>query len=159
MDIQRIFLLGCFSVLGLSSNASALPSMIDPPGEKVIVVDPASHSWGAYAPNGMLVRSGLASAGANWCSDMGRQCHTDVGTFRIRTLGSAGCKSPSFPIPRGGAPMPYCMYFNEVQALHGHPHVVAGNISHGCVRLRVGDARWLRYNFANIGTLVVVRPY
>src|SRR5262249_6029429 len=128
-------------------------------GEKVIVVSPRSHSWGAYDANGVLVHSGLASAGANWCKDMHRVCHTETGRFRIRTLGSSDCKSPSFPIPKGGSPMPYCMYFNSAQALHGSPHVVNGNISHGCVRMHVDDARWLRYNFAEIGTLVEVLPY
>ena len=47
--------------------------------------------------------------------------------------------------------MGYCMYFNQAQALHASPNVVRGNISHGCVRLRYSDAKWLRYHFAEIG--------
>jgi lipoprotein-anchoring transpeptidase ErfK/SrfK len=45
--------------------------------------------------------------------------------------------------------------------LHGVPdgEVVEGNISHGCVRMHVVDAEWLRYSFVNYGTKVVVKPY
>lgn len=128
--------------------------------EKTVVVDPRVHAWGAYE-NGALVRAGQASAGSDWCSDLGHACHTHVGTFRVFSLGSPDCKSHIFPIGRGGAPMPYCMYFNGGQALHGVPdsEVGDGNFSHGCVRMHVGDAEWLRYNFVNVGTKVIVRPY
>lgn len=129
--------------------------------EKTVLVDPRVHAWGAYDSSGNLVRGGNASAGSNYCPDLGHQCHTKVGTFRVFSLGGPGCVSHIFPIPRGGAPMPYCMYFNNGQALHGVPdsEVGDGNFSHGCVRMHVGDAEWLRYNFVNIGTKVVIRPY
>ena len=158
---RKSLIMGLFLFL-LTSNSfsySDLPQNIDSPGEKVILVDPRVHAWGAYDASGSLIRSGMASGGADWCEDMNSTCHTETGHFRIRSLGSANCKSPSFPLPRGGAPMPYCMYFTYTQALHGSNNVVDGNISHGCVRLHVSDARWLRYNFAEIGTLVVVLPY
>ena len=153
------FLLSMCTLLIAPSIALALPSYIDPPGEKLVLVDPVEHAWGAYNADGRLIRSGVASAGKDWCPDMGQECHTDVGSFRIRSLGSGSCTSPSFPIPRGGAPMPYCMYFTPYQALHGSYQVGDANLSHGCVRMRVSDAKWLRYNFVEIGTLVVVRPY
>lgn len=137
----------------------ALPQQISPPGEKMVLVDPNEHAWGAYTADGRLLRSGLASAGADWCKDMNSECHTDIGSFRVRSLGSKNCASPSFPMPNGGAPMPYCMYFTRYQALHGSYEVVAGNISHGCVRMHVGDAQWLRNHFVNVGTLVVIKPY
>lgn len=142
-----------------SDYSSRLPQQIASK-EKTVVVDPRVHVWGAYQ-NGELVKSGIASAGSNWCGDLGRPCRTKVGSFRIYSLGSPSCKSHKFPIPRGGAPMPYCMYFSGGQALHGVPdyEVGEGNYSHGCVRMRVGDAEWLRYNFANVGTRVVVKPY
>lgn len=153
---------------GMSSGASyasadfssRLPSSISSTGKKVVLVDPNVHAWGAYE-NGQLVRSGQASAGSDWCSDLGRRCHTAAGTFHINSLGSANCKSTMFPIPRGGAPMPYCMFFNRNEALHGVPEgeVGEGNFSHGCVRLHVADAEWLRFNFATIGTTVIVKPY
>lgn len=138
---------------------SGLPSHISPPGEKVIIVDPNIHSWGAYSADGTLLRSGLASAGSKWCSDLGRPCRTRAGTFRIHSLGGSDCVSSKFPLGEGGAPMPYCMYFNGAQGLHGSHELAEANISHGCVRMSVGSARWLRYNFAHIGTKVVIRPY
>jgi hypothetical protein len=141
--------------------AARLPQQIVPPGEKVIIVNPRVHAWGAYAPDGHLIHGGLASAGSNWCSDLGRPCHTHPGSYRIQSLGSQGCKSSIFPMPRGGAPMPYCMYFDGGQALHGSPEreVVDGNISHGCVRMHVQDAEWIRFNFATVGTRVIVVAY
>lgn len=130
-------------------------------GEKVIVVNPRTHRWAAYSASGKLLRSGLASAGSSYCRDTHRACRTKVGTFRIFSLGGPGCRSTRYPIGRGGAPMPYCMFFHRNEALHGAPagHVVAGNISHGCVRMHIDDARWLRYNFATIGTKVIIKPY
>ncbi|MHB1947267.1 MAG: L,D-transpeptidase [Gammaproteobacteria bacterium] len=138
---------------------SGLPGHISPPGEKVIIVDPNIHSWGAYSADGTLLRSGLASAGSKWCRDLGRPCRTRAGTFRIHSLGDSSCISSKFPLGEGGAPMPYCMYFNGAQALHGSNELAEANISHGCVRMSVSSARWLRYNFAHIGTKVIVRPY
>ena len=146
-----------------------MPGAITAPGEKVVIVDPVIHQWGAYDSDGTLVRSGMATAGSDWCRDLHRPCHTRSGTFRIYSLGSAGCRSKKFPLPRGGAPMPYCMYFNGGQALHGSPggEVVYGNISHGCVRMHVADAYWLRFDFVEgpnssngyRGTKVIVKPY
>lgn len=140
--------------------ASRLPSH-SPSGGKMILVDPNVHAWGAYDTNGSLIKAGLASAGADYCPDLGHRCHTKSGTFNIYSLGSPDCKSKIFPIGRGGAPMPYCMFFNDGQALHGVPdfEVVEGNVSHGCVRLHVYDAEWIRYNFATIGTRVTVSAY
>lgn len=149
-----LFFLSIFPSLG-----TALPSQIDAQGEKVIIVDPQAHRWGAYGPSGNLIRSGVAASGANYCKDMGQPCRTQTGEFRIRTLGGPSCKSPSFPMPNGGSPMPYCMYFNETQALHGSYHVASSNISHGCVRMYPSDARWMRYNFATIGTKVIILSY
>jgi len=151
---------------GYASNSSPdvtsrIPQHIDHSGQKLVVVDPRAHTWGAYDEGGNLVRGGLASAGSDFCSDLNRPCHTSVGTFHVYSLGSPDCKSTKFPKPRGGAPMPYCMFFNKDQALHGvaDPEVADANLSHGCVRLHVADAEWLRYNFVNIGTPVVVKPY
>ncbi|MBX3709278.1 MAG: L,D-transpeptidase [Gammaproteobacteria bacterium] len=137
---------------------SRLPTQIETK-EKVIVVDPNVHTWGAYDSGGNLVRSGLATAGSSWCPDIGRPCKTKAGHFRIQSLGSADCKSSIYPLPKGGAPMPYCMFFNGNQGLHGSGEVVEGNISHGCVRMHVSDAEWLRFDFAKTGTKVIVKPY
>lgn len=141
--------------------ASRLPSSINTNGQKVVVVDPRVHVFGAYDASGNLVKAGLATAGNSYCPDIKRPCRTKSGSFRVQSLGGPGCKSSIYPLPHGGAPMPYCMFFNKNQALHGSPpgHVIEGNISHGCVRLRVQDAEWLRYNFIQVGTKVVVKPY
>ena len=127
--------------------------------EKVIVVDPRKHIWRAYSSDGKLVRSGVATTGARWCPDVGRPCKTKTGVFRVYSLGSHSCFSKKYPLPRGGAPMPYCMYFNGGQGIHGSYQVVRANASHGCVRVRVSDAKWLRFNFVNVGTKIVVKSY
>lgn len=147
---------------------SPFPHKEDDISEKTIIVDPQLHAWAAYDSDGSLIRWGPASAGSSWCRDIERACRTKSGSFRIYSLGSSNCISSKFPVPRGGAPMPYCMFFNGGQALHGSPGEVAnGNISHGCVRLFVQDAEWLRYDFVEPpsdvnnfkGTKVIVRPY
>ena len=142
----------------LPNYANRLPKKITT-SEKVVLVDPRVHAWGAYTANGELVRAGLATAGSSWCSDIKRACRTKPGSFRIQSLGNANCKSSIYPLPRGGAPMPYCMFFNKNQGLHGSYNVVEGNVSHGCVRLRVHDAEWLRFQFVKMGTKVIVKPY
>ena len=166
-----------FSSLSYGSSKSAkkhgtdslFPMAIDPIGEKVIIVNPNVHAWAAYTPDGERVRTGMATAGNDWCRDLGRPCRTRSGTFRIYSLGDSSCRSHKFPIHRdgrrGGAPMPYCMFFNGGQALHGSYEVVRANVSHGCVRLN--DAEWLRYDFVEgpnssneyLGTKVIVKPY
>lgn len=127
--------------------------------QKTFVFDPRAHHWYAYE-NGELVRSGVASGGANYCPDIHRACHTPVGTFSVRDKGGPGCKSSIYPIGRGGAPMPYCMHFTKFYAIHGSYEVVPGrNVSHGCIRIYPADARWLSQNFIDVGTRVVVKPY
>lgn len=155
-----------FLLVPLSAFAS-FPSSIPAEGQKKIIVDPEIHMWAAYNEDGKLLRSGLATAGKDYCPDIGRRCRTQIGTFRIYSLGEASCRSRKFPVGRGGAPMPYCMFFNGGQALHGSYQVVPANVSHGCVRLRIKDAKWLRYNFAEeptaqneaLGTIVIIKSY
>ena len=136
-------------------------------GEKVIVVNPRTHTFHAYDANGDLLRSGVATSGSSWCADIKRSCRTKVGTFRIFSLGGPGCKSSKYPVPRGGAPMPYCMFFNGGQGLHGSHQVVKKNVSHGCVRVTVDNARWLRHHFVEgpnksnnyRGTKIIIKSY
>lgn len=153
----KYFIFICLSLFYI--DGFAIAEKIPPPGEKVIIVNPRIHQWGAYSADGKLLRSGTATAGSGWCRDLGRPCRTKSGHFRIYSLGSFGCKSSKFPRPRGGAPMPYCMFFNGGQALHGSYEVVRGNVSHGCVRVNVDAARWLRFEFARVGTKVIIKPY
>jgi lipoprotein-anchoring transpeptidase ErfK/SrfK len=150
-----------------ATENAPVPENIKPPAEKLILINPNRHAWGAYTEEGRLIRWGIATSGSNWCRDLGRSCRTKAGSFRIYTLGDESCISSKFPLGEGGAPMPYCMFFNSGQALHGSNEVVSGNVSHGCVRLHVSEAKWLRYHFVeapNInnhfrGTKVVVVPY
>jgi hypothetical protein len=144
-----------------STYESRMPEHYDTHGEKMIVVNPNVYTWGAYNAEGHLVKAGPATAGGNWCPDIERSCRTSVGTFRIYSLGDSECISRIYPLPDGGGLMPYCMYFSNGEALHGSPDgtVVEANVSHGCVRMRIQDAAWLRNNFAQLGTKVVIEPY
>lgn len=145
------------SSTGRGDYESRLPQQIST-NEKTIIVDPHVHAWGAYE-DGRLIHAGLATAGSNWCKDLRRPCRTKVGVFRINSLGNSDCISSKYPLGEGGAPMPYCMYFNGNQGLHGSEHIAEGNLSHGCVRMSVDDAEWIRFNFARVGTKVIVKPY
>lgn len=147
---------------------SPFPAQIKSPGEKIIYVNPTMLAWAAYDPTGELVRWGPASLGSDWCRDLGHRCHSPVGDFHVYQKGSEGCRSTKFPLPRGGAPMPYCMFFKGGFALHGEPDGLPGdNVSHGCVRLFVHDAEWLSEDFVDppnskqktLGTRVIVEPY
>lgn len=141
--------------------AFSLPAHISPPGEKMVMIDPKTHEWGAYWPNGVLIRHGTATTGKAWCPDIHAPCRTRTGNFHVFFMGDANCKSERFPLPHGGARMPYCMYFSGDQALHGSSpwKVAKANLSHGCVRTEISDARWLHNNFVEFGTLVRVLPY
>lgn len=144
-----------------TSYESRLPAYMNTNGKKLILVDPNVHAWGAYNKQGELVRAGIATAGNDWCDDTSRPCKTTAGTFSIKSLGNGDCYSTRYPRPNGGGLMPYCMFFNGHMALHGSPDnaVIEDNVSHGCVRMRIPDAEWMRYDFANVGTKVIVRPY
>lgn len=161
-----------YAVYEISGSAFAthdapLPEYIKAPHEKLIVVNPKEHAWGAYSAKGKLIRWGIATAGSHTCTDTTASCRTKTGHFRIYSAGDASCTSSKFPVPTGGAPMPYCMYFNGGQALHGSNEVEYANASHGCVRIHVADAKWLRYQFVEKptpqngyrGTRVFIQSY
>lgn len=146
-----------------ATEGAPLPTHIKALNEKMIIVDPREHAWGAYSPKGKLIRWGIATAGADSCSDSNLSCRTKIGKFRIYSLGSEACSSNKFD----NAPMPYCMFFNGGQALHGSSDVEFENVSHGCVRVHVDDAKWLRYHFVEgptinnhfRGTMILIRAY
>lgn len=108
-------------------------------------------TWSAYDDSGELVRSGPVSGGKNYCPDIHRGCRTVTGTFTIYSKQGAGCRSTRFPVGRGGAPMPYCMFFHGGYALHGSYEVPGYNASHGCVRMHPEDAMWLNEDFVEVG--------
>ncbi|MFI4938148.1 MAG: L,D-transpeptidase [Candidatus Berkiellales bacterium] len=116
----------------------------------IIKVNLSLLAWGAYDGNGNLVRWGNASGGKSFCPDIGKACKTVTGTYTIYNKKGSGCKSNLFPVPRGGAPMPYCMHFQGGYALHGGA-VPDFNASHGCVRVPPFEAKWLNQNFVTVG--------
>jgi L,D-transpeptidase ErfK/SrfK len=131
---------------------------VEPTGYKRIIVDPNAQAFGAYDENGNLVRWGPASLGRDWCPDIHIGCRSKAGAFKVYEKRGEGCFSSKFPVPDGGAPMPYCMFFNRGYAIHAS-ELPGYNASHGCIRVFYEDAEWLNHEFASVGTPVVVRPY
>lgn len=138
---------------------SPFPHNIDTsPSRDLLIVDLSDQAFAAYDTNGTLLRWGPVSAGKDYCPDVHRGCRTPTGVYSIGHKGGPSCISSKYPIPRGGAPMPYCMYFRGGYALHGS-HLPGRHDSHGCVRLFYDDAVWLNTEFVNNGsrTKVIVR--
>jgi L,D-transpeptidase ErfK/SrfK len=143
-------------------NASAMQfapfaQQISPPGERIVIVSTSEQAWGAYDQNGVLLRWGPTSTARGYCPDIGHGCHTALGKFAVYEKQGKGCFSTKYPVGRGGAPMPYCMFFHGGFALHGSYEVPGYNASHGCVRMMVDDAKWLNEEFVEIGTPVIVK--
>lgn len=128
-------------------NYSPLPKQIDAPGEKLIFVSLSKQAFGAYEADGNLAYWGPVSGAKGYCPDVGRGCHTPTGNFEIISKEGSGCFSTRFPVGRGGAPMPYCMFFHNGFAMHGSYEVPGYNDSHGCVRMFINDAKWLNQEF------------
>ena len=149
-------------------DLSPFPLKIDPlRNRKQIIVDQEKLAWGAYDANGQLVKWGPVSSGSDKCSDNSSPtCRTQTGVFDVFSKENEKCKSNMFPLGRGGAKMPYCMYFHKGLALHGSNDIPGYRASHGCVRMFVQDAKWLNHEFVEIsdkennftGTIVVIRP-
>lgn len=135
------------------------PDTIQPTGQRQIIVDPNQLAWAAYDEYGRLLRWGPASAGKNYCPDTDEYCKTPTGGFSIYQKGGGDCVSTIFPLDEGGAPMPWCMFFNGGYALHGSYEVPGFNASHGCVRIFPEDAFWLNIYFAHPGTRVIIHGY
>lgn len=134
---------------------------ISPPGEKLILVNLKLLAWAAYSPEGILVNWGPASGGRQKCLDSAGSCKTVVGLFEVYDVRGENCVSKQYPINKGGAPMPYSMFFKDGYALHGSEELPGYNASHGCVRLLKSDARWLNEEFVSTPgkTQVLVLPY
>lgn len=134
--------------------------------ERQIIIDQDKLAWAAYNETGELVNWGPVASGRDKCSDSNNSCRTLTGVYRIFSKEDSNCKSDVFPIGRGGAKMPYCMYFHKGFALHGADDIPGYRASHGCVRMFTQDAKWLNLHFVEIsdagnqhmGTKVVVRP-
>ena len=138
------------------TGISPLALKIENLNEKKIVVHLTLLAWGAYDEKGELINWGPVSGGKKWCPDVGHRCLTPTGDFSILYKGGARCKSSRFPVGRGGAPMPYCMFFKKGYALHGSPQVPGYPASHGCVRMFSEDAKWLNETFK--ATQITILP-
>ena len=123
------------------------------------IFDPRTLRWKAVTNDGKVIKTGRGSAGRAYCPDTRRACRTPIGTHYVISKGGAGCRSSRYPVGRGGSPMPYCMFFSKYYAVHGSYEVPNYNASHGCIRVTPEDAKWLYYNFIEIGTPVIVKPY
>ena len=147
-------------------DLSPFPHKIKSENEKEVIVDQDKLAWAAYDAQGQLVNWGPIASGRDKCPDSARACKTLTGIYRVFSKENEKCKSDVFPIGKGGAPMPYCMYFHKGFALHGSADMPGYRASHGCVRMFTRDAKWLNETFVetsnertnNIGTKVVVRP-
>lgn len=79
---------------------------------------------------------------------------TKPGTFRIYSKSkSANMDSQDYDVPA----VPYVLFYDKDYAFHGaYWHDAFGTpVSHGCVNLRVDDARWL-FEWAEVGTVVLI---
>lgn len=131
---------------------------IDPPGQKLLLVDLRVFAFAAYDDAGHLQYWGPASGGDQWCSDSPLHCRSAAGTFKIYRMQGADCVSNEYPVAsKGGSHMPYCMYYYQGYALHAYTMSGFAHRSHGCVHLFYGDAKWLQEHFVELGTAVIVR--
>jgi lipoprotein-anchoring transpeptidase ErfK/SrfK len=122
---------------------------------KVFVFNTGSQTWSVY-DHGHVIRSGHGSSGKSYCPDLKRGCRTPHGSFRIYNKVGANFRSSTYPLPHGGAPMPYGMFFHKSYAIHGSNSVPRHAASHGCIRVPTGSAHWLNQHLP-VGTKVVVR--
>lgn len=158
---------GCVNKNYYDLSEGSLGNYVDDPDQantyssNLFVFDPSDLEWYAYDSTGSLVNSGKAIGGASYCPDIDEACDTPTGVYRVYRKGGPECESNTFPIEEGGgAPMPYCMFFNKGIAIHGSEYNLPNfHVSHGCVRVTYDDAYWLSNNFITVGTRVVVRPY
>jgi hypothetical protein len=116
-----------------------------------LVIEQSELAWAAYDRSGRLLKWGPLSGGKSYCRDLGRGCRTRPGRFTVYRAEGAGCVSRKFPLGRGGAKMPYCMFYHGGYAVHGSYEVPGHHASHGCVRVFVQDAEWLYRHFVRVG--------
>ncbi len=123
------------------------PPFWETDGNRLIVFNPKTLSFGIYNNQGRKIGAGKAVGGAVWSPKLGRSAKTVRGTFTIYRKNGANYKSSKYPRPNGGAPMYYAMHFHGGYALHGSPSLPNVNASHGCIRVEKNTAGWLSKNF------------
>lgn len=147
-------------------DVSPFPLKMVSDNQKQIIVDQDKLAFAAYDAEGTLLKWGPISSGRDRCPDANRSCRTLTGIYRVFSKENEKCVSDVFPIGKGGAQMPFCMYFHKGFALHGSADIPGVRASHGCVRMFTQDAKWLNENFVELssernnfmGTTVTVRP-
>ena len=115
-------------------------------GKEIVVVLSQQRVY-AYQ-DGKLVHSALASTGV-------ARYPTPVGRYRVYVKYiSTLMTGPGYYLPN----VPYTMYYSSGYALHGtYWHNNFGRpMSHGCVNLPAGEARWF-FEWAPVGTPVTVK--
>jgi hypothetical protein len=137
------------------------PEQIKAPGQRLFIFDPKASAWAAYDEEGKRVMTGGASGGIDVCEENSNQsCRTITGTFKIYNKHGLECRSGEYPVDtKGGAKMPYCMYFYQGFTIHAAYEVPEHASSHGCVRVFPSAAKWLNEEFLRIGTKVIVLAY
>jgi lipoprotein-anchoring transpeptidase ErfK/SrfK len=157
-----------FSLSLISSSAEAkkkkhtkisFPQSRPATGNTVFIFNPNSLKWAIYSPSGNLVRTGHGVGGKHYCPDVGRGCKTPVGTYRIYSKVGPEFRSSRYPFPKGGAPMPWGMFFHKGYAIHGSNDVPHYNASHGCIRVYTKDAKWMNQGALPMGSTVIVKGY
>ena len=140
---QRLVISG-----GGSASPAPAPSPVSAPtAGKWIDIKLATQGLVAYEGQ-RPVYWATVSTGRAWTP-------TPKGRFRIYSkLRSGTMAGPGYYLPN----VPYIMSYYGGYAIHGtYWHNSFGQpMSHGCVNMRTSDAQWV-YNWAPVGTLVVVR--
>lgn len=144
-----------------SRGRNYFPTHIKATGERLFVFDPKASAWAAYDEEGNRVMTGAGSAGVDFCEeDSNRSCRTITGTFKVYNKHGLECRSGEYPVDtKGGAKMPYCMYFYQGFTIHAAYEVPEHPSSHGCVRVFPSAAKWLNEEFMRIGTKVIILAY
>ena len=158
-----------FSNVGLATSTDVDIKTAIEPGVSMVglnyavnnkfIFSPRTLQWQAINENGEVVRTGHGSGGRGYCPDIKRSCRTPSGTYHVIAKKGASCRSSRYPVGKGGAPMPYCMYFYQGYTIHAAFDVPYGNASHGCIRVWPSAAKWLNEEFIRVGTQVTVLAY
>ena len=117
-----------------------------PTGSKWIDIDLSSQWLTAYAGNTAVFSTSVSTGLAN--------TPTPVGRYSVRyKVASTTMSGPGYYLTG----VPWVMVFTGAYSIHGtYWHNKFGQpMSHGCVNVSVGNARWL-YNWAPVGTPVVI---
>ena len=68
-------------------------------------------------------------------------------------------RSSKYPLPDGGASIPYYMGFFSQYGFHASRNVPGRHASHGCIRMFFEDAEWLHDEWVEVGTKAIIRKY